>query len=99
MHSAIWRALHNSVAYAKIPVARTTGHACGIGEMQVALPTPTTMLWDLLDNQSRGRQQIQLKGQVGVASVHGNDSNFLMNHIEEVTATVVTGVTVGGGGA
>ena len=84
----------NSVAYAKIPAAELRATPTD-GEMQVALGANR---WFGIRTNSLADQQIQLKGQDGQASVDGNYS-VLMNHIEEVTATVVTGVTVGGGGA
>ena len=82
----------NSVAYAKIPAAELRATPTG-GEMQVALGANR---WFGIRTNSLADQHIQLKGQDGQTSVNGNYS-VLMNHIEEVTATVVTQVTVGGG--
>ena len=84
----------NSVAFAKIPAAGLRATPT-VGEMQVALGANR---WFGIRTSSLADQHIQLKGQDGQTSVNGNYS-VLMNHIEEVTATVVTGVTVGGGGA
>ena len=84
----------NSVAFAKIPAAGLRATPT-VGEMQVALGANR---WFGIRTNSLADQHIQLKGQDGQTSVDGNYS-VLMNHIEEVTATVVTQVTVGGGGA
>ena len=84
----------NSVAFAKIPAAELRATPTD-GEMQIALGANR---WFGIRTNSLADQHIQLKGQDGQTSVDGNYS-VLMNHIEEVTATVVTGVTVGGGGA
>ena len=84
----------NSVAFAKIPAAGLRATPT-VGEMQVALGANR---WFGIRTNSLADQHIQLKGQDGQTSVNGNYS-VLMNHIEEVTATFVTGVTSGGGGA
>ena len=84
----------NSVAYAKIPAAELRATPTD-GEMQVALGANR---WLGIRTSSLLDQEIQVKGQDGQASVDGNYS-VRMSHIEEVTATFVTGVTSGGGGA
>ena len=84
----------NSVAFAKIPASELRATPTN-GEMQLALGANR---WFGIRTNSLADQHIQLKGQDGQTSVNGNYS-VLMNHIEEVTATVVTQVTVGGGGA
>ena len=84
----------NSVAYAKIPAAELRATPTD-GEMQVALGANR---WLGIRTSSLLDQEIQVKGQDGQASVDGNYS-VRMSHIEEVTATFVTGVTGGGGGA
>ena len=84
----------NSVAFAKLPAAGLRATPT-VGEMQVALGANR---WFGIRTNSLADQHIQLKGQDGQTSVNGNYS-VLMNHIEEVTATFVTGVTSGGGGA
>ena len=84
----------NSVAFAKIPASELRATPTN-GEMQLALGANR---WFGIRTNSLADQQIQVKGQDGQTSVDGNYS-VRMNHIEEVTATVVTQVTVGGGGA
>ena len=84
----------NSVAFAKIPASELRATPTD-GEMQVALGANR---WFGIRTNSLADQNIQLKGQDGQTSVDGNYS-VRMRHIEEVTATVVTGVTSGGGGA
>ena len=84
----------NSVAYAKIPAAELRATPTD-GEMQVALGANR---WLGIRTSSLLDQELQVKGQDGQASVDGNYS-VRMSHIEEVTATFVTGVTGGGGGA
>ena len=84
----------NSVAFAKIPASELRATPTD-GEMQVALGANR---WFGIRTNSLADQNIQLKGQDGQTSVDGNYS-VRMSHIEEVTATVVTGVTSGGGGA
>ena len=84
----------NSVAFAKIPAAGLRATPT-VGEMQVALGANR---WFGIRTNSLADQHIQLKGQDGQTSVNGNYA-VLLSHIEEVTATLVTGVTVGGGGA
>ena len=77
----------NSVAYAKIPAAELRATPTD-GEMQVALGANR---WLGIRTSSLLDQEIQVKGQDGQASVDGNYS-VRMSHIEEVTATVVTGL-------
>ena len=84
----------NSVAYAKIPAAELRATPTD-GEMQVALGANR---WLGIRTSSLLDQEIQVKGQDGQTSVDGNYS-VRISHIEEVTATVVSGVAVGGGGA
>ena len=84
----------NSVAYAKIPASELRATPTD-GEMQVALGANR---WLGIRTSSLLDQEIQVKGQDGQASVDGNYS-VRMSHIEEVTATFLTGVTGGGGGA
>ena len=84
----------NSVAYAKIPASELRATPTD-GEMHVALGANR---WLGIRTSSLADQEIQVKGQDGQTSVDGNYS-VRMSHIEEVTATVVTGVTSGGGGA
>ena len=84
----------NSIAYAKIPAAELRATPTD-GEMQVALGANR---WFGIRTNSLADQNIQLKGQDGQASVDGNYA-VRISHIEEVTETLVTGVTSGGGGA
>ena len=84
----------NSVAYARIPASELRATPTD-GEMQVALGANR---WLGIRTSSLLDQEIQVKGQDGQTSVDGNYS-VRMSHIEEVTATFVTGVTGGGGGA
>ena len=84
----------NSIAFAKIPAAELRATPTD-GEMQVALGANR---WFGIRTNSLAAQHIQLKGQDGQASVDGNYS-VRISHIEEVTETLVTGVTSGGGGA
>ena len=83
----------NSIAYAKIPAAELRATPTD-GEMQVALGANR---WFGIRTNSLLDQEIQVKGQDGQASVEGNYA-VRISHIEEVTATFVTGVTSGGGG-
>ena len=80
---------------AKIPASRTAGHAYGRRDANCTRRQP--MVWDS-DKQSRGPAYSSLKGQDGQTSVDGNYA-VRISHIEEVTATFVTGVAAGGGGA
>ena len=82
----------NSVAYAKIPAAELRATPTD-GEMQVALGANR---WFGIRTNSLADQHIQLKGQAGQTSVDGNYA-VQISHIEEVTATLVTQVTSGGG--
>ena len=82
----------NSAAYAKIPASELRATPTG-GEMQVALGANR---WFGIRTNSLADQHIQLKGQDGQA-IEGNYA-VRISHIEEVTATFVTGVTGGGGG-
>ena len=84
----------NSVAYAKIPAAGLRATPTD-GEMQIALGANR---WFGIRTNSLADQHIQLKGQDGQTSVDG-DYAVRISHIEEVTETLVTGVTSGGGGA
>ena len=84
----------NSVAFAKIPASELRATPTN-GEMQLALGANR---WFGIRTNSLADQQIQVKGQDGQTSVNGNYA-VRISHIEEVTATVVTQVTVGGGGA
>ena len=84
----------NSVAYAKIAASELRATPTG-GEMQIALGANR---WFGIRTNSLADQHIQLKGQDGQTSVDGTYS-VRISHIEEVAATFVTGVTVGGGGA
>ena len=83
----------NSIAYAKIPAAELRATPTD-GEMQVALGANR---WFGIRTNSLLDQEIQVKGQDGQTSVNGTYS-VRISHIEEVTATFVTGVTSGGGG-
>ena len=79
----------NSIAFAKIPAAEIRATPTN-GEMQVALGANR---WIGIRTSSLTDQSIQVKGQDGQTSVDGN--YFVrVSHIEEVTTTVVTGVTV-----
>ena len=84
----------NSVSFAKIPAAEIRATPTD-GEMQIALGANR---WFGIRTSSLLDQEIQVKGQDGQASVDG-DYSVLISHIEEVTATFVTGVAGGGGGA
>ena len=84
----------NSIAFAKIPAAEIRATPTN-GEMQIPLGANR---WFGIRTNSLADQHIQLKGQDGQTSVDGNYS-VRVSHFEEVIATVVTGVTVGGGGA
>ena len=85
----------NSVAFAKIPASGTAGHAYGRRDAS----SHSGRTDGLGFGQTVSRISIfKLKGQDGQTSVNGNYA-VLLSHIEEVTATLVTGVTVGGGGA
>ena len=83
----------NSVAYAKIAASELRATPTG-GEMQIALGANR---WFGIRTNSLADQHIQLKGQDGQTSVDGNYA-VRISHIEEVTATFVTGVAAGGGG-
>ena len=83
----------NSIAFAKIPAAEIRATPTN-GEMQIPLGANR---WFGIRTNSLADQHIQLKGQDGQTSVDGNYS-VRVSHFEEVIATVVTGVTVGGGG-
>ena len=82
----------NSIAFAKIPAAEIRATPTN-GEMQIPLGANR---WFGIRTNSLADQHIQLKGQDGQTSVDGNYS-VRVSHFEEVIATVVTGVTVGGG--
>ena len=84
----------NSVVYAKIPAPELRLTPTN-GEMQIALGANR---WFGIRTNSLADQHFQVKGQDGQTSVDGNYS-VRISHIEEATATVVTGVAAGGGGA